>query len=327
MGLKKNTSELINLINTKIINLDFPETPSLLYQPVKYILGNKGKRLRPILFLHAIQLFSDLKEIHFIPAIGLEIFHNFTLIHDDIMDKADIRRHQPTIHKKWDENVAILSGDAAMILATKQFLSLPEKIFKPVITEFNKMALEICEGQQYDMDFESRQSVSVSEYLEMIRLKTAVFLASALKMGAIAGNATTNQQQQLYEAGINFGLAFQLQDDFLDSFSNLEIFGKKPGGDILEKKKTFLLINAFTKSSEKQKKELSALLDNTQISPDEKITAVKKIYTDLSIDKLTKTAIKDYYTKGFLWLNKINGYQAVKEELISFFQEMQQRIS
>ncbi|MCD6366965.1 MAG: polyprenyl synthetase family protein, partial [Bacteroidales bacterium] len=241
MGLKKNTSELVSLVNTQINNLDFPETPALLYQPVKYILGNAGKRLRPILFLHAIQLFFDLQEIHFLPAAGLEIFHNFTLIHDDIMDKADIRRHQPTIHKKWNENVAILSGDAAMILATKQFLPLPEKVFKPVIAEFNKMALEICEGQQYDMDFEIRDNVTIDEYLKMIRLKTAVFLASALKMGAIVGNAPAEQQQFLYDAGINFGLAFQLQDDFLDTFGNLETFGKKPGGDILEKKKNFLM--------------------------------------------------------------------------------------
>ena len=326
MGLKKNTSELIDMVNAKINNLDFPKTPALLYQPVKYILGNAGKRLRPVLFLHAIQLFSDIQETHFLPAIGLEIFHNFTLIHDDIMDKADIRRHQSTIHKKWNENVAILSGDAAMILSTKQFLSLPEKIFKPVIAEFNKMALEICEGQQYDMDFESRQTVSVPEYLKMIRLKTAVFLASALKMGAITGGATNDRQQQLYEAGINFGLAFQLQDDYLDTFGDLKTFGKKPGGDISEKKKTFLLINAFEKSSEKQKKELSDILD-TQISPDEKISAVKKIYTDLSVDKLTKKVIKDYYTKGFLWLNKVSGDQAIKQELINFFQKMQQRLS
>ena len=327
MYAKKNTYELIEKINTEIKNLTFPETPVQLYQPIKYILENAGKRLRPILFLHAVQLFTNLQKIHFPPAAGLEIFHNFTLIHDDIMDKADIRRNKPTVHKKWNENVGILSGDAAMILATQCFLGLPTTIIKPVLIEFNKMAREICEGQQYDMDFEVRQDVTTKEYLKMIRLKTSVFLAAALKMGAIVGGASREQQQQLYNTGIYFGLAFQLQDDYLDTFGDSKILGKKTGGDILEKKKTFLLINALEQASVAQRKELIDLLDNKQLIPEKKIEAIKEIFSDLSIDKQTISAINNYYTKGFSLLNKISGDVIIKQELITFFKKMQKRIS
>jgi len=321
------TTELIRLVNKAIDSLELPETPARLYQPVKYILGNAGKRLRPVLFLHAIQLFSSLKDRYLKPAVGIEIFHNFTLIHDDIMDKAEVRRNRLTVHKKWDENVGILSGDAAMIIATQYFLELPVKVLKPVLSEFNKMALEICEGQQYDMDYETCDSVSIDEYLKMIRLKTAVFLGSALKMGAITGGASDEQQALLYEAGINFGLAFQLQDDYLDTFGDIKTFGKKPGGDILEKKKTFLLINTLENACVEQKDYLQTVLNDVTMLPDKKIEAVKNVYSQLGVDTFIQKTIKSYYTNGFELINKVAGNEIVKEELQSFFKKMNQRIS
>ncbi len=324
--MEKTTAELIDLVNEQMKSLSLPAEPERLYAPIEYILNHSGKRLRPLLFLHAIQLFSKLTNNHLLPAAGMEIFHNFTLIHDDIMDKADIRRNQPTIHKKWDENVAILSGDAAMILSTKYFLGLPEDILRPVLNEFNKMALEICEGQQYDMDFEIRDNVTIDEYLEMIRLKTAVFLASALKMGAIVGNAPVEQQQLLYDAGINFGLAFQLQDDFLDTFGSLETFGKQPGGDILEKKKTYLLITALKNANPDKQTQLIDLMNNENLPAEKKIESIKSLYKQLSVDTVTQEAIVQYYTKGFSLLKKVTGNHIVKNELQQLFQKLIKRI-
>jgi len=323
----KHTEQLVEKINTIINQLTFPKKPANLYNPIKYVIGNAGKRLRPILFLHAIQLFSKLQEDHIFPAVGLEIFHNFTLIHDDIMDNSEIRRNHLTVHKKWNKNIAILSGDAAMILATKYFLSLDEKILHAVLTEFNKMALEICEGQQYDMDFESRSNISVSEYLEMIRLKTAVFLASTLKMGAIVGNAAKVQQEMLYEAGINFGLAFQLQDDYLDLFGNQKTFGKKTGNDILDKKKTFLFIKAIEKANQNEKTLLLSLLNDDKIPPERRINDIKTLFCKLNIDKLTQTTIQNFYHQGFSYINRVNGNKDVMIEIKMFFEKMQQRIS
>ncbi len=321
----KTNVELISFVNEQIKKLSFPSEPERLYAPVKYILGNSGKRLRSLLFLQGIQLFTALKKNYFNPAVGLEIFHNFTLIHDDIMDHADVRRSQPTIHKKWDENVAILSGDVAMIMATQCFFDLPETIIKPVLGEFNKMALEICEGQQYDMDFETRKDVTVGEYLEMIRLKTAVFLASALKMGAIVGGASSYNQDLLYNAGLQFGMAFQLQDDYLDTFGDLDTFGKKPGGDILEKKKTFLLINALEKATQKQRKEFWSLLNDTEIADTKKIDGIKKMFEMLSVDNITQKSIENYFAKGFYLLKKVDKNNVAMSELQSLFQKLIRR--
>lgn len=323
----KTTTELIQLLNNRIENLSLPAQPQNLYDPIHYIISNAGKRLRPVLFLQAIQLFSEIEKSHIMAAIGLEVFHNFTLIHDDIMDKADVRRNQPTIHKKWNQNIALLSGDATMILAYQLIQKLPENILKSVMEEFNTMAMEICEGQQYDMDFEHRANVSVDEYLKMIRLKTAVFLAHALKMGAMVGGSTPEEQNHMYQAGLNFGIAFQLQDDFLDTFGNLKTFGKKTGGDILEKKKTFLLITTLEKADPVKKESLLNTLHNKLISNEEKIETVKNIYYYFQIDKATLSLIDKYYSEGMENLKNIQGHHKTKNQLIDLFSSLRKRVS
>ena len=228
----------IEIINNAIASIDYPQSPFGLYAPVKYQLDMGGKRVRPLLTVMACDMFGGDIEEAISPALGLEIFHNFTLLHDDVMDKADIRRGRPTVHKAWNENTAILSGDAMQIIATQKVCEAPLRVLKEVLDLYNKTALEICEGQQFDMEFETREDVTREEYIEMIRLKTAVLIGCALKMGAIIAGATPSQADAMYKFGENIGLAFQLQDDYLDVYGDAETFGKKIGGDILNNKKT-----------------------------------------------------------------------------------------
>lgn len=237
----KTIEELQKLVNSELLKISYPTNPQNLYLPIQYTLEGSGKRLRPLLLLLAHQLYNN-DLFHAVkPALGIEMFHNFTLVHDDIMDKSDMRRNKATIHKKWNENIAILSGDAMMILSMRFFLHLPAHIQTKAIDLFTKTALEVCEGQQYDLDFEHLTTVSRDEYLTMIRLKTAVLIACSISMGALIAGASTFDIELLYKAGIEIGLAFQLQDDLLDTFGQQEVFGKNIGNDIVNRKKNVLV--------------------------------------------------------------------------------------
>ena len=293
----------IDVINRAIAAIEYPQAPFGLYEPVKYQLDMGGKRVRPLLAVMACDMFGgDINEV-ISPALGLEIFHNFTLLHDDVMDKADIRRGRPTVHKAWDENTAILSGDAMQIIATQKVCETPTRVLKEVLDLYNKTALEICEGQQYDMDFETREDVTREEYIEMIRLKTAVLLGCALKVGALIAGATPRQAEDIYKFGENIGLAFQLQDDYLDVYGDAETFGKKIGGDILNNKKTYMLISALTMAEGDTKKRLQTLLNGE--ANDEKIVQVTAIYSELGIDKIAREKITEYSQKALAYLEEM----------------------
>ena len=293
----------IEVINKAIASIEYPKAPFGLYEPVKYQLDMGGKRVRPLLAVMACDMFGgDIEEV-VSPALGLEIFHNFTLLHDDVMDKADIRRGRPTVHKAWNENTAILSGDAMQIIATQKVCEAPARVLKEVLELYNKTALEICEGQQYDMDFETRDDVTREEYIEMIRLKTAVLLGCALKMGAIVAGATLQQAEAIYKFGENIGLAFQLQDDYLDVYGDAETFGKKIGGDILNNKKTYMLISALSLAEGSIKDRLQNLLAGK--ADDEKIVQVTAIYSELGIDKIAREKIAEYSQKALAYLDEI----------------------
>ncbi|MBR4119383.1 MAG: polyprenyl synthetase family protein [Bacteroidales bacterium] len=315
----QTVEEYIELINKAVANIEYPKTPFGLYEPVKYQLDMGGKRVRPLLTLMACDMFGGNVNSAISPALGLEIFHNFTLLHDDVMDKAEIRRGRPTVHIAWSENTAILSGDAMQIVATQKVCEVPSNVHKEVLDLYNKTALEICEGQQYDMEFESREDVTVEEYINMIRLKTAVLIGCALKMGAIIGGATTEQSEALYKFGENIGLAFQLQDDYLDVYGDAKTFGKKIGGDILNNKKTYMLISAMTMAKGDTKERLLTLLEGPQ--DDNKIEQVTAIYTELGIDKMAREKISDYSQKALAYLNNIPN----NEELKAFANSLTER--
>ena len=280
--------ELQQIIETQLSKINLNAEPKELYEPVEYILSIGGKRLRPSLVLAAYNLFKDDVENAIFPALALEVFHNFTLLHDDIMDKADLRRNQQTVHKKWSENVAILSGDAMSIKAYELLANVPAEFLTEVLQSFNKTALQVCEGQQLDMNFENRLDVSVDEYIEMIRLKTSVLIAVSLKIGGIMGGASKNDVQKLYDFGLNLGLAFQLQDDYLDSYGDVKVFGKKIGGDILANKKTFLLIKALELSDSKNTDKLLSLIERNDIKDELKISQVLEIYNETNVASLLK---------------------------------------
>ena len=298
--------ELRETVQKGIDELDFSTSPEGLFEPMKYILGIGGKRLRPILVLLSTNLFKEDISKAYLPAIGMEVFHNFTLLHDDVMDNAPIRRGRATVHEKWNSNVAILSGDAMSIKAYQYIVSCEDKHLRDVLTVFNRTALEVCEGQQFDMEFENRTNVQIEEYLNMIRLKTAVFLGGSLKMGAIMGDAKPKDAELLYHFGINLGMAFQLQDDFLDVFGCEEIFGKKIGGDIICNKKTFLLIKAFELANAEIKNELESWISTKNFNPKEKINAVRGIYEKLNIKDESQTKINEYLGLCLEYLDKVN---------------------
>lgn len=313
--------QLVSIVNEEIKDAYIRREPAQLYLPIDYSMSVGGKRIRPVLSLLACNLFTDDISKAIQPAIGLETFHNFTLLHDDIMDKAEVRRNQPTVHKKWDENTAILSGDAMMIEAYGYFLSLENEFLSKSLKVFNQTALEVCEGQQFDIDFEKRTDVTEEEYIEMIRLKTAVLLAGSLKVGAIIGGANDASADTIYEFGINMGLAFQLQDDFLDTFGNEDTFGKQIGGDIVENKKTFLLIHALSQS-----KALISPLLNAQLENSQKIKEVTAAYRSLEIDKLTQDKIIHYYQQALECLNALEVTEDKKLPLLSFLNKLKERI-
>jgi geranylgeranyl diphosphate synthase, type II len=315
--------EIQTLLEGEFSEIKFPISPEKLYQPIKYAVNNGGKRIRPALTLLAAELFTDEYKKALPQAIGLELFHNFTLLHDDIMDNAEVRRNQPTVHKKWNENIAILSGDAMLIEAYKYISNADPSLMPETLKVFNQTAIEVCEGQQYDMDFESRMDVSEKEYLQMIKLKTAVLLAASLKIGAIVGGADALSQKILYDFGIKIGLGFQLKDDFLDTFGNPEVFGKNIGGDIVSNKKTFLLIKALETSNENKKRELQQLLAEPNI--DKKIEGIKNIYIDLGVDEAATNMMGEYYTQATNMLNELSVENQKKEELYNLAKKLIQR--
>lgn len=302
-------------IQTEISRLNETE-PKNLYEPIAYTLAMGGKRLRPAMVLLACNLFTDKVEMAIPAAIAIEVFHNFTLLHDDIMDEATVRRNSLTVHKKYNKNIAILSGDAMSIMAYNYLQKSDTENLGSMVNLFSQTALEVCEGQQLDMDFETRMNVSIPEYLNMIRLKTAVLLACSLKIGALAADAPKRIADLLYVFGLNLGIAFQLQDDLLDVFADQKKFGKKIGGDILSNKKTFLLLKALELSDHKTKEELLGWIDKTDFDPDEKIQAVRTIYTNLNINSITTNGIEDFYQSAINTLNEIDLPKETKDELL-----------
>jgi len=311
-------SELQKTVEKALGQQKFVVEPHGLYQPIEYVMSMGGKRIRPTLCLAGCYLFDDDINKAIKPGLALEIFHNFTLLHDDIMDNADVRRNQPTVHKKWDENTGILSGDAMLIKAYQYASEIDGKHLKQVLDLFSQTAIEVCEGQQYDMEFETRDDVKVDDYLKMIRLKTAVLLAASLKTGAIIGGASDNDADLLYSFGENIGLAFQLQDDFLDVYGDIETFGKAIGGDIVANKKTFLLLNALQLASGSLKNDLLTWINAKTFDADKKIEAVRSIYNSLKVDELAKEKMNFYFNKAIDALNQVNGRDSMKEELRQF---------
>jgi geranylgeranyl diphosphate synthase type II len=310
--------ELQEVVKKEVSAITFPDNPRRLYEPIEYTLELGGKRLRPVLALMACDMFEgDINDA--IPAaIGIEIFHNFTLLHDDIMDNAPIRRGMPTVYRKWNSNVAILSGDTMFAEAYKYVSKTKREILPEVLEVFNQTAIEVCEGQQYDMDFETSDEVSIPEYMEMIRLKTAVLLGCSLKAGALIAGAPDEDLQNIYDFGINIGLAFQLKDDWLDSFGDEAVFGKKTGGDILENKKTYLCLKAFELAEGKDKTELQNYYSSTDFDAEEKIARVKEIFTHCEADKFVEEMMEEYYQKALNNLDSLKIDEARKAEFIAF---------
>jgi geranylgeranyl diphosphate synthase type II len=307
-------SECKNIIDSEISKLTFGNNqPQELYQPIAYILGLGGKRIRPVLTLLANDLFGGSIQHSINPALAVEIFHNFTLLHDDIMDKAPLRRNNATVHHKWNENIAILSGDAMNIIAYQHLCRTDTRQIPALIDEFSKVALEICEGQQLDMNFESRQDVSLPEYLEMIRLKTAVLLATSLKLGAICGGAGENEKHNLYQFGLNLGLAFQIQDDCLDAFGTEEEFGKSIGGDIAACKKTYLYLKAMETASEPLRSELFEVYNHPSVGKNQKIEKVLQMYNHLKIKEAATELVASYTQKAMNALAAVNVARSKKE--------------
>ena len=318
-------AQLLDKVNAHIETLDYAHEPMNLYEPVKYILSLGGKRIRPAMMLMAYNMYRDDVEQILDPALALEIYHNFTLLHDDLMDHADVRRGKPTVHKRWDANTAILSGDVMLTLADVYMSRVDDTHFREVMTTFHKTSIEIAEGQQYDMDFETRTDVTEAEYIEMIRLKTSVLLACALKIGAILGGASKEDAQHLYRLGECIGLAFQLRDDYLDVYGDPKVFGKKIGGDILCNKKTYLYINALRLANQEQRAELDRWATATEIDPEEKIAAVTAIYTALGLPEKSRAIEEHYYTLAKAELEALGVSDSQKAVLAQFMAMLMER--
>src|ERR1700744_4042413 len=298
-------SKLQALISTSVKELQFPEYPGQLYEPITYILSLGGKRMRPALLLMACELFGGDVNKALKPAMAIEVFHNFTLMHDDIMDNAPIRRGKITVHERWNKNVAILSGDVMLIEGYKLMMQVDNSILRQVMDIFNETAVGVCEGQQLDMEFETRDVVDINEYINMIRLKTAVVLGGALKIGALIGGASTEDASLLSEFGVHLGVAFQLQDDILDVYGDPEKFGKQVGGDIISNKKTYLLIKALELAKAETLAELNNWLSASKFDNTEKVDAITAIYNSLNIRQHAEIAMQAYAEKAFTALEQI----------------------
>jgi geranylgeranyl diphosphate synthase type II len=323
----KTYKELYTLIEQEIRLMPFNGEPRELYDPISYMLSLGGKRLRPVLVLMANDLFEGNTNDAVKAALAVEVFHNFTLVHDDIMDKADIRRGKPTVHKKWNETVGILSGDLMMIKATQLICETETNELKQLLKVLNKAAVEVCEGQQIDMNFEARNDVSAIEYIEMITLKTAVLLGCSLQLGAIIANASVEDAQHLYEFGKNIGIAFQIQDDVLDSFGEGEKVGKKIGGDIAANKKTLLLIKALELAKGETLIKLTSLIADKPENEQQKIDEVLAVYNELQVKQYADTLKETYLHKAFEHLDKISVESIRKTVLKSTALELMERMS
>ncbi len=319
------TTELQQILETAIQNLTFPDQPKQLYEPIKYIINLGGKRVRPLLVLMASELFgTDAHEaIH--AALAIEVFHNFTLVHDDIMDNAPLRRGKATVHEKWSTNTAILSGDVMMVEANKNLSRVNPIFLKDVLDTFNATAQGVCEGQQLDMEFEQRDDVSIEEYINMIRLKTAVLLGGALKLGAIIGKASQKDADLIHQFGENIGIAFQLHDDILDVYADPDKFGKQVGGDIIANKKTFLLLKAFELATDDKKLELQNWVERKNFDAVEKVEAIKDIYDVLNIQQIAKETMENYLNKALNIFGQIDVPERAKSNLLTLTTQLMAR--
>ena len=316
--------DIISLVQDEIEQTSYNGHPSELYEPMNYMIQLGGKRLRPVTTLLSTQLFSgDIKKA--IPAAkAIEVFHNFTLIHDDIMDKAPLRRGKETVHEKWNNNIAILSGDTLLIEVYNHFLEGKYENLSSILKVFNQTAIQVCEGQQLDMNFETRQDVTIEEYINMIRLKTSVLVGGAFKIGALVANAKESESDLIYEFGVNLGIAFQLQDDYLDCFGDPEKFGKQVGGDIISNKKTFMMLKALEIDSTG---ELQDRISKKVFDPEEKVESVKALYKKLHVDILAFDLMNEYYTKAIDNLHQIESLEGAKNKIIRFAEDLMKRSS
>lgn len=305
----------LRLIEDKLNSYDFGEKPEKLYEPIRYVISLGGKRLRPVLCLMACHLFDDDYKKALNPALGVEVFHNFTLLHDDIMDNAPLRRGRQTVHEKWDDNTAILSGDVMLIKAYEFFINTQSDDMSKILKKFNRCAADVCEGQQYDMFFETVPTVTEAEYIEMIRLKTAVLLAFSLEVGAIIGGASETASNLLYEFGTNIGIGFQLKDDLLDVYADSGKFGKQVGGDIISNKKTYLLIKALELAEGAVLEELRKWGSKKEFHSAEKINAVKTIYNDLHIKEICESKMNQYFEHAYSLFDAIEADEIRKQPL------------
>lgn len=321
----KTADEILKMVNEFLDHLSYDRKPESLYEPIKYVLSMGGKRIRPTLMLLAYNLYKENPEDILMNACALETYHNYTLLHDDLMDNADMRRGHLTVHKKWNDNTAILSGDSMLVLAFQRMMQCDTKHLKDILDLFTVTALEIGEGQQYDMEFETRNDVKEEEYIEMIRLKTSVLLACALKIGAILADASAEDADNLYKFGEQIGLAFQLQDDYLDVYGDSKVFGKEIGGDITSNKKTYMLINAFNKANDAQRKELTRWVSARDFDRNEKVDAVTHLYNEIGIDQLAQDKIAYYFEQSKKYLDAVNVPEEKKEELRKYAQKMMKR--
>ncbi|MBR6606030.1 MAG: polyprenyl synthetase family protein [Prevotella sp.] len=321
------SKEILTKVNEFIEQLPYDRQPQSLYEPVKYVLSIGGKRVRPVLMLLAYNLYKEDPERILMPACALETYHNYTLLHDDLMDNADVRRGLPTVHRKWDANTAILSGDSMLVLAYHRMLQCDADKQPEVMSLFTETALEIGEGQQYDMEFENRDDVTEEEYIEMIRLKTSVLLACAMKIGGILAGASAEDADNLYKFGEQVGLAFQLQDDLLDVYGDPKVFGKAVGGDITCNKKTYMLINAFQRANSEQRAELERWVSAKDFDRQEKVAAVTEIYNQIGIRHICEEKINYYFEESKKYLAKINVADERKQTLLQYTAEMMKRES
>ena len=312
-------------INKQLEILNWNKAPHELYLPIGYALESGGKRIRPALVLMACDLFGGTKDDAMGAALAIEVFHNFTLLHDDIMDNAETRRNRLTVHKKWNANTAILSGDAMMIKSYEFLENTPAHLWTKLFPIFTRTALEVCEGQQYDMNFETCEEVTLDEYFNMIRLKTAVLLGAALQLGAIIGGASDDDAQHLYDFGIAIGIAFQLKDDYLDTFGDEKSFGKRIGGDIVCGKKTFLLINALKQSTNDDRLLIQNTLADKLMPEEQKIRTITAVYEKLEIPSLCEKAMSEYYNRALLALTKITGNKNDKQPFMALAQQLMGR--
>ena len=321
------STQILEKVNTALAMLPYNRKPEDLYDPIRYVLSLGGKRIRPVLMLMGYNLYREDVDSIMMPALGLETYHNYTLLHDDLMDRADVRRGHPTVHKKWNENAAILSGDSMLVLAYQRVAQCNPEMLPKVMELFTETALQIGEGQQYDIDFETRDDVTEAEYIEMIRLKTSVLLACALKMGGLLAGAPSADLEALYDFGEQLGLAFQLQDDYLDVYGDFKVFGKRIGGDILCNKKTYMLINAQLRANSAQRRELEGWLAATDFDEDQKISSVTRLYDEIGIPELAQQKIQFYYDLAEKSLAKVALPKEAKQNLWAYAQEMLNRQS